>query len=44
MCENERGFFVFGKKMGEVVSWVSEKLGVWVIFCMLGNEVKIWER
>ena len=44
LSQNETAFFVFAKKIGQVLTSLSQNLPVSLIFCILGNQVKISQR
>ena len=44
LSQNETAFFVFAKKIGQVRMSLSQNLPVSLIFCILGNQVKISQR
>ena len=44
LSQNEMAFFVSAKKIGQVLTSRSQNLPVSLIFCILGNQVKISQR
>ena len=44
LSQNETAFFVSAKKIGQVLTSLSQNLPVSLIFCILGNQVKISQR
>ena len=44
LSQNETAFFCVCKKIGQVLTSLSQNLPVSLIFCILGNQVKISQR
>ena len=44
LSQNETAFFVSAKKIGQALTSLSQNLPVSLIFCILGNQVKISQR
>ena len=44
LSQNETAFFCVCKKIGQVLTSLSQNLPVSLIFCILGNQVKIFQR